>query len=330
MKIKRLGAYFITVFLAVCCFCGTLTVPASAASIKCSLVYTSEYTAIKATKINAEDTIRFTTDGTDPTVNSREYTKKIAFTKPAVVKFAEFDKNGNQVGKIKTLNVERLIPKPKFNVVDNFDGTVTVKIVDDQEGVTIHYTRDGSDPTEKSPVMPSDKALKVKKDIEIKAIAMAEGYHESMIASIRPFDLVTEKSYDDYIKAAFNKTNEIRAEHGLEPLKLNESLCKAALVRAKELRQSYGHTRPDGRKWSTEYAEVGYEYWYASENYAKILRCGIAPERMIELWMISKEHSEAILNTKGSDVGLGFYQADGYCYWIQLFGGKMSEYPGRS
>ena len=326
MKIKRLISYFLTLTIAVCCAAPSMTLRASAESVKISLIYNMQYTAIKASKVNPGDTIHFTTDGTDPTVDSKLYTKKIGFVKTADVKIAEFDKDGNVVGKIKSYHLERLLPKPKFNVTDNFDGTVSVRVVDDQAGVTIHFTTNGKDPDESSPVIAATQSIRLKADREIKAVASAEGYHTSAVASIRPFELVTEDSYDAYIQAAFKRTNEIRKQNGLKALKLDSRLCEAAQIRAEELSVSYGHTRPDGRKWYTAYAEAGYKHWHSSENYAMLCRKGIAPVTMVDLWMISPAHRDAILGEEYDDVGFGFYQKDGNCYWIQLFGDPISNY----
>ena len=56
----------------------------------------------------------------------------------------------------------------------------TVSIVCTTEDATIHYTLDGSDPTEESPVY--DAPLTISETTTIKAIAMKEGYDDSTIA----------------------------------------------------------------------------------------------------------------------------------------------------
>ena len=57
----------------------------------------------------------------------------------------------------------------------------TVTIACATEGATIHYTLDGTDPTEESPVY--EEALTISETTTIKAIAMKEGYDDSDIAT---------------------------------------------------------------------------------------------------------------------------------------------------
>ncbi|MBR5091615.1 MAG: chitobiase/beta-hexosaminidase C-terminal domain-containing protein [Ruminiclostridium sp.] len=325
MKKRKLIGAFLATLMSVSCIT-SLSVTASAASVKCSTIYTKDYTTLKLTAVNAGDKIYYTLDGSDPTTDSLLYTKKLGFREPKTVKVAEFNSSGELVGKIKTVEIERLLPKPKLVVFDKLDGTAKVTASCEVENAVIHYTTDGSEPTENSEILEDGHVLTVKKDNEIKAVSVLKGWKTSAVASIKPLDLVTEDSYSDYVHTALEITNKIRAEHGLYALKLNKKLCDAALLRAKELSTNYdnGHTRPNGQRWVTTLKEFGYIHKYASENYGKLDRSGINPEEIMELWMISRAHSDAILNTDGKDVGFGFYQADGYVYWIQLFGEVMS------
>lgn len=326
MKKRKICGIFLTALMTVNCAVSGLSMTASAASMKFNVVYTENYTTLQVTPKNAGDKVYYTLDGTDPDNNSAEYTKKLGFRDAKTVKLIEYDSSGKAVTKVKTVEIERLIPKPKFIVFDKLNGTAKVTVTCEKEDAVIHYTTDGKDPTEKSEVLESGHTLTVKNDSEIKAIAVLKGWKTSSVASIKPLDLVTEDSYSDYVHAALDITNKIRAEKGLYALKLNKALCDAALVRAKELSTNYdnGHTRPNGKRWVTTLAEFGYIHKYASENYGKLDRTGVDPDKIMELWMISRAHSDAILNTDGRDVGFGFYQVGGYVYWIQLFGEPMN------
>ncbi len=318
MRLFKLAAVLFVAFVSFI----VLSAKADAASIKCTFYYTEEYTAVKISPINPGDRIFYTIDGTVPTVNSKEYTKKLGFYTPAEVMLAEYDKNGLLVGKVKTITVERIVPKPDILVKDRLDGTADVNITCPLEGAEIRFTNDGTEPDENSSVLPSGKLIRVKKECEIKAVAVKQGWKMSACVSEKPLDLVTEDSYEKYIQEAYNITNKIRKEHGLSPLKINEKLCSAAYVRAKELSQNYenGHTRPNGLRWTTAIKEAGYIHYFAGENYGKLYKSGVDPQKILDMWMISTIHSDNILNTIGPDVGFGFYQKDGYCYWIQLFG----------
>ena len=324
MRPKKIISAILTA-AAVCCSVFTFPVTASAASgVSASKTYTWEYTAIKLKAQNSADKIYYTTDGTDPTTKSDVYTKALGFRKAITLKAAEYDKNGNLVGKIKTIDVKRKCPTPKFLVSDMLDGTAKVEITDLEPGTTIHFTTNGKTPTEKSKVLEG-AYLVVKKDKTIKAIAVKEGWITSEVASISPLDQISEDSYSDYVKEALRLTNAARKKAGLPEVKLNQKLCDAAYIRAGELKQNYdnGHTRPNGTRWTTALADQGYIHQIAAENYLRIPNSGVDPERAMELWMSSQIHKENILREGVEDVGFGFVQDGIYCYWIQLFGKLM-------
>lgn len=110
--------------------------------------------------------------------------------------------------------------------------------------------------------------------------------------------------------------NEERAAAGLNPLTINESAMSAALVRAKEIRQSFSHTRPDGSSFSTALKEQGVSYRGSGENIAYGQR---SPETVMKAWMNSSGHRANILNAKYTSIGVGCYEQNGTLYWTQLF-----------
>ena len=93
----------------------------------------------------------------------------------------------------------------------------------------------------------------------------------------------------------------------------------AALVRAKETEQSFSHTRPDGRQFSTALLEQGARFRTAGENIAWGQR---TPEQVMQGWMNSSGHRANILNASYTAIGVGYYRnAAGTNYWTQLFTG---------
>lgn len=110
--------------------------------------------------------------------------------------------------------------------------------------------------------------------------------------------------------------NEERAAAGLNPLTINESAMSAALVRAKEIRQSFSHTRPNGSSFSTALKEQGVSYRGSGENIAYGQR---SPEAVMKAWMNSSGHRANILNEKFTSIGVGCYEQNGVLYWTQLF-----------
>ena len=111
--------------------------------------------------------------------------------------------------------------------------------------------------------------------------------------------------------------NEHRAAAGLAPVTYSAQLSKAAQVRAVEIEQSFSHTRPDGRYFSTVFAEHGISYRYSGENIAWGQK---SPEEVVTAWMNSAGHRANILNAKFTELGVGYRQnARGVNYFTQLF-----------
>ena len=111
--------------------------------------------------------------------------------------------------------------------------------------------------------------------------------------------------------------NEHRAAAGLAPVTYSAKLSQAAQVRAVEIEQSFSHTRPDGRYFSTVFAEHGITYRYSGENIAWGQK---SPEEVVTAWMNSAGHRANILNANFKELGVGYRQnARGVNYFTQLF-----------
>ena len=111
--------------------------------------------------------------------------------------------------------------------------------------------------------------------------------------------------------------NEHRAAAGLAPVKYSAKLSEAAQVRAVEIEKSFSHTRPDGRYFSSVFAEHGISYRYSGENIAWGQK---TPEEVVNAWMNSAGHRANILNEKFTELGVGYRQnARGVNYFTQLF-----------
>lgn len=122
------------------------------------------------------------------------------------------------------------------------------------------------------------------------------------------------KSFAEQVAVLVNKE---RAKEGLPALKMDASVSKAALVRAKETEISFSHTRPDGRGFNTALTEQGVKFRGAGENIAWGQK---SPEEVMKGWMNSPGHRANIMNSKYTTIGVGYYQnAKGTNYWTQLF-----------
>ncbi|HHT17431.1 MAG TPA: hypothetical protein GXZ77_06955 [Papillibacter sp.] len=111
--------------------------------------------------------------------------------------------------------------------------------------------------------------------------------------------------------------NEEREKAGAAPLEMHEELVKAAQLRAEEAAEKFSHTRPDGTRWSTVFAEYELKYTAAGENLAAGFRTAAA---MVKAWMNSEGHRANILAEDFIYIAFGcFVREDGRMYVAQLF-----------
>ncbi len=107
-------------------------------------------------------------------------------------------------------------------------------------------------------------------------------------------------------------TNQQRANNGLAALSKSSTLMKAAATRAQEISVSFSHTRPDGSSALSMSSAI------RAENIASGMN--ISHATIMDGWMNSSGHRQNILNGSYSSIGIGFYSANGYNYYVQLFG----------
>ena len=114
-----------------------------------------------------------------------------------------------------------------------------------------------------------------------------------------------------------NLVNEERAKEGLSELKLDARATAAANVRAKEIKQQFLHTRPNGESFSSALIEQGVTFRRSGENIAWGQK---TPKQVMNAWMNSEGHRANIMNKNFKNIGIGYYQDEnGRNYWVQLF-----------
>ncbi len=124
------------------------------------------------------------------------------------------------------------------------------------------------------------------------------------------------KSDSPYADEVIRLVNQEREKAGVGALSLNKAAEAAANIRARELVEKFSHTRPDGSSCFSALDEQGVVYRMAGENIA----AGYAsPQAVMNGWMNSPGHRSNILNEGFTAIGVGYYQKDGYNYWVQLF-----------
>lgn len=128
-------------------------------------------------------------------------------------------------------------------------------------------------------------------------------------------DITTQKLYD--------LTNREREKAGLNDLKYNQTLSKAAYEKAKDMfAQNYwAHYSPDGKTpWDFMY-KSGYQYEYAGENLAKNF---LFSNNVVDAWMKSPGHRENILKKDYTEIGFaivnGVLNGEETTLVVQMFG----------
>jgi uncharacterized protein YkwD len=117
---------------------------------------------------------------------------------------------------------------------------------------------------------------------------------------------VTLTSLESGVLAGLNK---IRAQHGLQPVRISARLTAAATQHSKEMGTAgyFTHNSHDGtafwKRIGRWYASSGYGYWSVGEN---LLWSSpqVDPAGAMELWMNSPEHRANILTARWREIGI--------------------------
>lgn len=125
--------------------------------------------------------------------------------------------------------------------------------------------------------------------------------------------------YEDWAMACFELINQERKKKGIAELEYDEEIQEACNIRAREIEESYSHTRPDGTSCFTVLEEVGIRNGSMGEN---IYASPVTPEAAVKGWMNSKGHKANILNKSFKKSAIGFYydpDSKWEYYWVELF-----------
>lgn len=129
-------------------------------------------------------------------------------------------------------------------------------------------------------------------------------------------DIQSENTYTDLINEVYEITNNYRSLVGVSSLTLDSSLVEAASIRAKELSDSFSHTRPNGSSCFTVLSELGISYGTAGENIAAGYS---SSQSVMEGWRSSNGHYQNIISSKFKKIGIGVNIINNQYYWVQIF-----------
>lgn len=147
-------------------------------------------------------------------------------------------------------------------------------------------------------------------------------YKEISKDDINEYDSITinniqnENTYTDLINEVYEITNNYRSLVGVPFLTLDSSLVEAANIRAKELSDSFSHTRPNGSSCFTVLSELGISYCTAGENIAAGYS---SSQSVMEGWRSSSGHYQNIISSKFKKIGIGVNIINNQYYWVQIF-----------
>lgn len=124
--------------------------------------------------------------------------------------------------------------------------------------------------------------------------------------------------YKGIVNDVVKYTNEFRTEVGQAPLTLDETLTKAAMVRAIEMAYSdkFSHERPDGNMCYYIMRDFGQDIYGVGENIASRQRNA---KEVSYAWKGSQGHYENMISTSFTRIGVGVINFYGTYYWVQLF-----------
>lgn len=121
------------------------------------------------------------------------------------------------------------------------------------------------------------------------------------------------------IKKIIEITNAERAKQGADPITLDEGLTAAAMVRAREITQSFSHTRPNNTQYYTLLDKYNIKWFSVGEN---IAAGNQTAEATMNQWINSTGHYENMTDKSYTKLGVGCIYVPnstyGY-YWVQLF-----------
>ena len=114
--------------------------------------------------------------------------------------------------------------------------------------------------------------------------------------------------------------NKERAKAGVPALKWGSTCEAAATTRAREIKTTYSHTRPNGTSWSTA-CPIPSTGGASGENLAAG-NTAVSPSTVVAQWMASPEHRKNILSKQFTKLSVGFEfdaKATHRTYWSQIF-----------
>ena len=316
---KKLVSLFMVLVMALT----ALSVGASAASSGNLAVSCKLYDGYTIVNVTRSGTVYYTTDGSKPTDKSKKLNStRIKVSEPCSVRLVSYVK-GKPVEYL-TKKIPVRLRKPTASLSSK--GKEYTYVISIPDGASAYITYDGTTPSKSNGDLVQGGMISVPAKKSAKLVCVKKGWKNSKVITVRARGAASDsnKSNDSadenskFIDEVIRLVNEQRTANGLSKFTTSSKLTAVADTRAKELTDSYSHTRPDGRSCFTALRDANIDYAAAGENIA----AGYStPEAVVEGWMNSKAHRANILSPKYSMIGVGYcVDGSGYgSYWVQVF-----------
>ena len=260
----------------------------------------------------------------------------------ATYSYGDIDCNG-KIDVIDATTVQRFIAKiinMGFDSVESadVDGDGKVSVMDCTSIQQYVAKVIGCFPCEKeSSTEPTEETIYVNTDSSLKPSpspsdtttpSVSETEQPSVVETQEP-TIDKEQYCREMEKEILRLVNVEREKEGLEPVAFAEDYYDCARVRVSECLclETFSHTRPDGRKWSTVFTDLSVpKYWQAGENIALNFTTA---EEVVAAWMDSPGHRANILHAEFDYLAVGVAETrdyEDYYAAVQLFIASVDSY----
>ena len=149
-----------------------------------------------------------------------------------------------------------------------------------------------------------------------------------LFASLASFAYLTNSKFayaesGEIISATIQRLNNVRNNHGLDPLLVEYKLNTAARAHAKYMSREnrLTHIGKGSKTLQRRLRDVNFDFKRAGETLASN---SSSNHDIIYQWLGSDRHREIILHSNYTHVGVGMARSDGTYYWVLIFA-SMSD-----
>ncbi|TVP68982.1 MAG: CAP domain-containing protein [Leptolyngbya sp. LCM1.Bin17] len=147
--------------------------------------------------------------------------------------------------------------------------------------------------------------------------AIAVSHRSSPTLEVVPAQHLSQAE-DPVVAELLTRVNQARQQAGVDPLSLNPQLNTAAQGHAQDMASTgrLSHTGSDGSTMRSRIDATDYRWRAIGENVAMGQPTAAA---VLESWLNSPGHRQNLLNPTFTELGLGWAEAGGRLYWVQVF-----------